>query len=93
MRALQYAATFGYTVWLRPQDGWLGKGVAASGAVATRLGLSGVPVAAETLALHTIVRAGARHRRPGAPVPAVQRGRRRTAAPGQGARACRSRPT
>jgi dihydroorotase len=54
-RALQYAATFGYTVWLRPQDGWLGKGVAASGAVATRLGLSGVPVAAETVALLTII--------------------------------------
>jgi len=54
-RALQYAATFGYTVWLRPQDAWLGKGVAASGAVATRLGLSGVPVAAETVALLTII--------------------------------------
>jgi len=54
-RALQYAATFGYTVWLRPQDGWLGKGVAASGAVATRLGLSGVPVIAETIALQTIL--------------------------------------
>lgn len=54
-RAMQYAATFGYTVWLRPQDAWLGKGIAASGAVATRLGLSGVPVAAETVALHTIV--------------------------------------
>ncbi|MEX8518732.1 MAG: dihydroorotase [Leptothrix sp. (in: b-proteobacteria)] len=53
MRAMQYAATHGYTVWLRPQDGWLGKGVAASGAVATRLGLSGVPVLAETIALHT----------------------------------------
>ncbi len=55
LRALQYAATFDYTVWLRPQDAWLGRGgVAASGAVATRLGLSGVPVAAETVALHTI---------------------------------------
>ena len=53
-RALQYAATYGYTVWLRPQDAWLGGGVAASGAVATRLGLSGVPAAAETVALHTI---------------------------------------
>lgn len=53
-RALQYAATFGYTVWLRPQDPWLGQGVAASGAVATRLGLSGVPVSAETVALHTL---------------------------------------
>ncbi len=54
MRALQYAATFGHTVWLRPQDAWLSTGVAANGAVATRLGLSGVPVAAETVALHTI---------------------------------------
>ena len=54
MRALQYAASFDYTVWLRPQDMHLGKGVAASGALATRLGLSGVPVAAETIALHTI---------------------------------------
>jgi dihydroorotase len=53
-RALQYAATYGYTVWLRPQDAWLGGGVAASGPVATRLGLSGVPVSAETVALHTI---------------------------------------
>jgi dihydroorotase len=55
LRAMQYAATFGHTVWLQPQDGWLCKGVAASGAVATRLGLSGVPVAAETVALHTII--------------------------------------
>jgi dihydroorotase len=53
-RALQYAATYGYTVWLRPMDAYLGGGVAASGAVATRLGLSGVPVSAETVALHTI---------------------------------------
>ena len=53
-RALQYASTFGYTVWLRPQELHLGKGVAASGPLTTRLGLSGVPVAAETIALHTI---------------------------------------
>ena len=53
-RALQYASTFGYTVWLRPQDMHLGKGVAASGPLATRMGLSGIPVAAETIALHTI---------------------------------------
>ena len=53
-RALQYASSFDYAVWLRPQDMHLGKGVAASGALATRLGLSGVPVAAETIALHTI---------------------------------------
>ncbi len=53
-RALLYAATYGYTVWLRAQELHLGGGVAASGALATRLGLSGVPVAAETIALHTI---------------------------------------
>ena len=53
-RALQYASTFGYAVWLRPQDYYLGQGVAASGQLATRMGLSGVPVAAETIALHTI---------------------------------------
>jgi len=53
-RALQYASTFGYAVWLRPQELHLGKGVAASGPLATRLGLPGVPVAAETIALHTI---------------------------------------
>jgi len=53
-RAFQYASTFGYTVWLRPQDFFLGQGVAASGALCTRLGLAGVPVAAETIALHTI---------------------------------------
>ena len=54
-RAMQYAATYGYCIWLRPQDAALGKGVAASGPLATRMGLSGVPVAAETIALHTII--------------------------------------
>ena len=54
-RALQYASTYGYTVWLRPQEYYLGKGVAASGPLATRLGLSGVPVVAETIALHVIL--------------------------------------
>ncbi|HTH78986.1 MAG TPA: dihydroorotase [Ramlibacter sp.] len=53
-RAFQYASTFGYTVWLRPQELYLGRGVAASGSLATRLGLPSVPVAAETIALHTI---------------------------------------
>ena len=36
-RAFQYARSFGYTVWLRPQELYLGKGVAASGPLATRL--------------------------------------------------------
>ena len=53
-RALAYATTFGFSVWLRPLDKDLGKGVAASGPSATRMGLAGVPVAAETIALHTI---------------------------------------
>ena len=53
-RAFQYASTFDFAVWLRAQDFYLGRGVAASGALATRMGLSGVPVAAETIALHTI---------------------------------------
>ena len=53
-RALQYASTFGYGVWLRPNDAWLGNGVAAKGPLATRLGLSGVPVIAETIALNSI---------------------------------------
>jgi dihydroorotase len=55
-RALQYAATFGYPVWLRPEDVWLAKGgVAHDGEVATRLGLPGIPAFAETVALATIL--------------------------------------
>ncbi len=55
MQALQYAATFGFTVWLHPQDAWLGEGgVAHSGVVSSKLGLSSVPVSSETVALHTI---------------------------------------
>ncbi len=54
LRAFQYANTFGFCVWLRPQEFHLGRGVAASGPLATRMGLAGVPVAAETIALHTI---------------------------------------
>lgn len=55
LRAMQYAKTFGYTVWLRPQDPHLGRnGIAHSGPVASRLGLPGVPVMAETIALYTI---------------------------------------
>jgi dihydroorotase len=51
-RALQYAATFGLPVWLRAEDAWLAKdGVAHDGEVATRLGLAGIPVFAETIAL------------------------------------------
>ena len=54
-RALQYAATFGYRVWLRPQDPHLGRdGVAHDGETATRLGLAAIPPSAETIALAVI---------------------------------------
>jgi dihydroorotase len=55
-RALQYAATFGYPVWLRAEDAWLAKdGVSHDGEVATRLGLAGIPSFAETIALGAIL--------------------------------------
>jgi dihydroorotase len=55
-RALQYAGTFGFAVWLRPQDDYLARGgVAHDGNVATRLGLPGIPGFAETIALATII--------------------------------------
>jgi dihydroorotase len=55
-RALQYAATFGFPVWLRAEDAWLARGgVSHDGEVATRLGLPGIPSFAETVALSTIL--------------------------------------
>jgi len=55
-RALQYAATFGFPVWLRPQDAWLAKGgVSHDGEVATRLGLPGIPAFAETIAMAAVL--------------------------------------
>ena len=55
-RALQYAATFGFPVWLRAEDAWLARGgVAHDGEVATRLGLPGIPGFAETIALATLL--------------------------------------
>ena len=56
LRAMRYAATFGYRVWLRPQDSFLARnGVAHDGEVATRLGLPSIPVVAETIALATML--------------------------------------
>jgi dihydroorotase len=56
MRAMQYASTFGFSVWLRPEDaGIANSGVAHDGEVATRLGLPAIPVCAETIALSNIV--------------------------------------
>ena len=56
LRAMQYASTFGYPVWLRPRDAAIARdGVAHDGQVATRLGLAPIPAIAETVALSTIL--------------------------------------
>lgn len=56
LRAMEYASTFGFSLWLRPQDPSLARGgVAHDGAVASRLGLPGIPAVAETVALATIL--------------------------------------
>ncbi len=54
LRAMQYAATYDYGVWLRPDDPHLSKdGTAHDGEVASRLGLIGIPAASEAIALGT----------------------------------------
>lgn len=51
-RAMEYAATFGLTLILRPEDAALRDGGCAhEGPVSSRLGLPGVPEAAETVAV------------------------------------------
>ncbi|MGZ5101587.1 MAG: dihydroorotase [Usitatibacter sp.] len=56
LHAMRYAATFGFAVWLRPEDTHLADGgVAHEGEVSTRLGLAPIPVVAETVALRTII--------------------------------------
>lgn len=56
LRALEYAASFDFPVFLHPQDYWLSRnGIAHDGEVSARLGLAGIPVAAETIAIATIV--------------------------------------
>lgn len=51
-RAMEYAATYDFTLHAVPLDSALSKdGVAHEGPVATRLGLPGIPVAAETISL------------------------------------------
>ena len=55
-RAMQYAKTFGFAVWLRAEDQSLAReGVAHDGEVATRLGLPGIPPIAETIALAALL--------------------------------------
>jgi dihydroorotase len=56
-RAFEYAATFKYTIFLRAEDYYLGQnGVAHDGEIASRLGLKGIPAAAESLAIASILR-------------------------------------
>lgn len=54
LQAMRYARNFGFTVFLRPNEPNLSKGgVAHAGAYAARMGLSGIPVMSETIALHS----------------------------------------
>lgn len=56
-RAFEYAATFGYTIFLRAEDYYLAQnGVAHDGEIASRLGLKGIPAVAEGLAIASILR-------------------------------------
>ena len=56
-RAFEYATTFGYTLFLRAEDYYLAKdGVAHDGEIASRLGLKGIPAAAEALSIASILR-------------------------------------
>jgi len=51
-RAFAYAATFDMCVFIEPDDHWLSMGGCAhDGKIATRLGLKGIPVSAETIAI------------------------------------------
>jgi dihydroorotase len=51
-RALSYAATFKLRVFIEPDEHWLSMGGCAhDGKIATRLGLKGIPVSAETIAI------------------------------------------
>lgn len=56
-RAMEYAATFDFTLFLHAEEPFLAKdGVAHDGEIASRLGLKGIPSAAEALALASILR-------------------------------------
>ena len=51
-RAFAYAATFDLCVFIEPDEHWLSiGGCAHEGKIATRLGLKGIPVSAETIAI------------------------------------------
>jgi dihydroorotase len=55
-RSLEYAASFDMLVMVRPEDPWLrNHGVIHEGLVSTRLGLPGIPEAAETVAVAQVL--------------------------------------
>lgn len=55
-RALSYASAFGKTIFQQPQEPRLASGVMNAGEIATRLGLSGIPRAAEIIMLERDLR-------------------------------------
>ena len=56
MQAMRYASTFGFSVWLYPQElSLINDGVAHDGEVAMRLGLPTIPVCTETIAISNII--------------------------------------
>ncbi|MDX1400066.1 MAG: hypothetical protein R3204_16175, partial [Oceanospirillum sp.] len=55
-RCFEYASTFDLRVVFYPEDSWLrGEGVAHEGALASRLGLAGIPAAAEAIGLSRVL--------------------------------------
>jgi len=55
LNAMEYASNFGYGIWLRLQDPYIGRdGVAHNGEIASRLGLPVIPTITETIRLYTI---------------------------------------
>lgn len=54
-RVMEYSAGFNLNLIIAPQDPWLSGGVAHEGSVSIRLGLPGIPLAAETVALSQLI--------------------------------------
>ncbi len=54
-RVMEYSAGFNLNLIVAPQDPWLSSGVAHEGSVSVRLGLPGIPTAAETVALSQLI--------------------------------------
>jgi len=50
-RAMEYAVTCDLTVFIQPEDPWLGGGIMHEGAYSTRMGIPPIPETAETLAI------------------------------------------